>query len=232
MAKAGDEIVNPVTGHRIVFRKTTQETDGELLQMEWIGGPGWRAGPVHVHSWQEERFEVLSGTLGSRVAGVERAHKPGDGAVVVPAGVEHTVWNGGDEEVRALVEFRPASSRSELMLETVFGLAQDGKLSKAGIPRNPLRLALIVHDYEDQIYLARPPLAVQRALFGALASVGRLLGYRAEYPYPYGRLVREERLGNEDERAAAAHGMMTPGGFVVAAVIAVLTLLLLRRRGR
>ncbi len=232
MAKAGDEMVNPVTGHRIVFRKTAQETDGELLQMEWIGRPGWRAGPVHVHSWQEERFEVLSGTLGSHVAGVERAHKPGDGAVVVPAGVEHTVWNGGDEEVHALVELRPASSRSELMLETVFGLAQDGKLSKAGIPRNPLRLALIVHDYEDQIYLARPPLAVQRVLFGALASVGRLLGYRAEYPYPYGRLA-QERLGNEDERAsAAAHGMMTPGGFVVAAVIAVLTLLLLRRRGR
>ncbi len=94
MAKAGDEIANPVTGHRIVFRKTTQETDGELLQMEWIGRPGWRAGPVHVHSWQEERFEVLSGTLGSHVAGAERAHKPGDGAVVVPAGVEYTVWNG------------------------------------------------------------------------------------------------------------------------------------------
>ena len=227
MAKAGDEIANPVTGHRIVFR----ETDGELLQMEWIGRPGWRAGPVHVHSWQEERFEVLSGTLGSHVAGVERTHKPGDGAVVVPAGVEHTVWNGGDEGVHALVEFRPASSRSELMLETVFGLAQDGKLSKAGIPRNPLRLTLIVHDYEDQIYLARPPLAVQRVLFGALASVGRLLGYQAEYPYPYGRLA-QERLGNEDERAAAAHGMMIPAVLVVAAVIAVLTLLLLRRRGR
>jgi quercetin dioxygenase-like cupin family protein len=233
VAKAGDEIANPVTGHRIVFRKTSRDTGGELLQMEWIGRPGWRAGPVHVHSWQEERFEVLSGTLGSHVAGIERAHKPGDGAVVVPAGVEHTVWNGGDEEVRALVELRPASSRSEIMLETVFGLAQDGKLSKAGIPSNPFRLALIVHDYEDQIYLARPPLAVQRVLFGALASVGRLLGYRAEYPYPYGRPVREERLGSEDERASgAAYGMMMPGGLVVAAVIAVLTLLLLRRRGR
>ena len=77
--------------------------------------------------------------------------------------------------MHALVQFRPASLRSETMLETVFGLAQDGKLSKAGIPSNPFRLALIVHDYEDQIYLAQPPLAVQRVLFGTLAKVGRLL---------------------------------------------------------
>jgi hypothetical protein len=26
---------------------------------------------------------------------------------------------------------------------------------------------------------------VQRVAFGALAAVGRLLGYRAHYPYPY-----------------------------------------------
>ena len=147
MAKAGDEIVNPVTGHRIVFRKTTQDTDGELLLMDWIGRPGWKAGPVHVHSFQEERFEVLSGTLGSHVGGVERAHKAGDEVVVVPAGVKHTVWNAGEEEVHALVEFRPASLGTETMLETVFGLAQDGKLSKAGITINTFRLALIVHDF-------------------------------------------------------------------------------------
>ncbi len=233
MAKAGEEIVNPVTGHRIIFRKTTRDTDGQLLQMDWIGRPGWKAGPVHVHSFQEERFKVLSGTLGSHLAGVERRHKPGD-EVVVPAGVKHTVWNEGAEEVHALVEFRPASLRSEIMLETVFGLAQDGKLSSAGIPKNPLRLALIVHDYEDQIYLAQPPLAVQRVLFGSLAAIGRLLGYRAEYPYPYDRLVqKEERLGNEGERASAASREIMPGGVVVATVvIAVLALLLLRRRSR
>ena len=231
MARAGDEIVNPVTGHRIIFRKTTRDTDGELLQMDWIGRPGWKAGPVHVHSFQEERFEVLSGTLGSHVGGVERTHKPGDEVVVVPAGVKHTVWNAGEEDVHALVEFRPASLRSETMLETVFGLAQDGKLSKAGIPSNPLRLALIVHDYEDQIYLAQPPLTVQRVLFGALAKVGRLLGYRAEYPYPYGRPVQEEHLGSEGERASAG-SRRSLAGVVGVSFIAVLVLLLFRRRSR
>ena len=228
MAKAGDEIINPVTGHRIIFMKTTQDTDGELLLMDWIGRPGWKAGPVHVHSFQEERFEVLSGTLGSHAAGVELTHKPGDEVVVVPPGVEHTVWNAGEEEVHALVELRPASVRTETMLETVFGLAQDGKLSKAGIPSNPFRLALIVHDYEDQIYLAQPPLVVQRALFGVLAKVGRLLGYRAEYPYPYGDQEKES-LRLEGERVSARSGGRS-GAVVVGAILVFLVPLLLRRR--
>jgi hypothetical protein len=67
MTKAGDELVNPVTGLRTVLRKTAQETSGELLQVDWIGSPGWTTGPDHVHPRQEERFEVLSGRLGLRV---------------------------------------------------------------------------------------------------------------------------------------------------------------------
>ena len=45
MAKAGDELVNPVTGLRTVFRNTAQDTRGELLQVDWIGPPGWTTGP-------------------------------------------------------------------------------------------------------------------------------------------------------------------------------------------
>ena len=142
------------------------------------------------------------------------------------------MWNAGEGEVRALVDFRPASIRTETMLETVFGLAQDGKLARAGIPRNPLRLALIVHDYEDQIYLARPPLVVQRVLFGALASVGRLLGYRAEYPYPYGSQGEETaRLGGE--RVKATSSRVRKGAVVVVvAIFASMAPFLLRRRRR
>jgi hypothetical protein len=72
-------------------------------------------------------------------------------------------------------------------LEILAGLARDGKVNKAGVPKSPFVLALLIHDYEDEIYLAKPPLFVQRAIFGPLAFIGRLLGYRAEYPYPHAR---------------------------------------------
>src|SRR3712207_2853899 len=107
MAKSGDELVNPVTGLRTVFRKTAQETSGELLQVDWIGEPGWTTGPDHVHPRQEERFEVLSGKLGLRVEGVERVHGTGD-VIVAPAGAPHAAWNAGDDEVHGLVDFTPA----------------------------------------------------------------------------------------------------------------------------
>src|SRR5918995_1598903 len=85
MAKAGDELVNPVTGLRTVFRKTARQTSGELLQVDWIGEPGWTTGPDHD---QEERFEVLSGKLGLRVEGVERVLGEGE-AITAPAGSAH-----------------------------------------------------------------------------------------------------------------------------------------------
>ena len=43
MARAGDELVDPITGERMIFRKTAKETDGELLQLDRIGKAGWKA---------------------------------------------------------------------------------------------------------------------------------------------------------------------------------------------
>jgi hypothetical protein len=41
--------------------------------------------------------------------------------------------------------------------------------------------------FRNELILARPPRLVQTLLFGILAPIGRLLGYKAEYPYPYSR---------------------------------------------
>jgi quercetin dioxygenase-like cupin family protein len=191
MTKAGDELVNRVTGLRTVFRKTARETDGELLQVDWIGSPGWTTGPDHVHRRQEERFEVLSGKLGLRVEGVERVLEEGE-VIMAPAGSAHAAWNAGEDEVHALIDFRPAL-RTEVAFETLAALAREGKTNRAGAPKNPLRLALIAREYEDEIYFVRPPLAVQRVIFGALASIGRMLGYRADYPYRYPRRSEASR---------------------------------------
>jgi quercetin dioxygenase-like cupin family protein len=181
VVRAGDELVNPATGLRTVFRETAETTGGELLQVDWIGAPGWTTGPDHVHPLQEQRFEVLSGELCVRAEGVERVHRVGE-AVVVPAGRPHAAWNAGDGAVHALVDFRPAL-RTETALETLAGLARDGKTTRVGVPRDPLRLALVLREFAPELRFARPPLAVQRALLGILAAIGRWLGYRAEYPY-------------------------------------------------
>jgi quercetin dioxygenase-like cupin family protein len=133
MAKSGDELVNPVTGLRTVFRKTAQETSGELLQVDWISEPGWTTGPDHVHPRQEERFEVLSGRLSLRADGIERVHGVGE-VIVVPEGSAHAAWNAGDDEVHVLVDFRPAL-RTERAFETLAAWRAAGRPTGRGPPR-------------------------------------------------------------------------------------------------
>jgi hypothetical protein len=128
------------------------------------------------------------------VDGVERIYGAGEVIVAAP-GSAHAAWNAGsDDEVHVLVDFRPAL-RTETAFETLAGLARDGKTNRAGAPSNPLLLALVLHHFEEEIYFVRPPLAVQRVIFGLLARDARLLGYRAEYPYPYARHSEASRAG-------------------------------------
>jgi quercetin dioxygenase-like cupin family protein len=214
VARASDELVNPVTGLRTIFRKISEDTNGELLQVDWIGSPGWSTGPDHVHRRQEERFEVLSGKLGPRVEGVARVLEEGE-EITAPAGSAHAAWNAERRRRRGARprRFKPAL-RTEVAFETLAGLARDGKTDSAGAPKNPLLLALIMREYEDEIYFVRPPLFVQRVVFGALAGVARLLGYRAEYPLPVSQAERALPDRDVTRRSTGRSGVIgTFGGF-------------------
>jgi hypothetical protein len=68
-----------------------------------------------------------------------------------------------------------------MFFETFFGLATDGKTNRKGLP-NPVQLAVLMREYEDELHLASPPLIAQKAVFAPLAVVGRLFGYRGWYP--------------------------------------------------
>jgi quercetin dioxygenase-like cupin family protein len=177
VVSAGDEIVNPAMG-RLVFRRTARDTGGELLEFDFYLRPGGQIASPHLHPVQEERFEVLAGTVRGRVDGEERVAGTGD-SVVNPPGTPHVWWNA-DEEVEASlrVSFRPALD-SESFFEAVFELACAGKANRRGVPRNPLRLAVLLEAYRDEFRLAGPPAPVVRAASAAGAVVGRRLGYRA-----------------------------------------------------
>jgi quercetin dioxygenase-like cupin family protein len=178
MIHAGDTIENPVTGERIVFQRTSRETNGEAVAFETIVGPNGFVAAAHVHPRQEERFEIVAGTLGLRMGGEEIVAGPGE-TLIIPAGTPHRFWNAGDDEVRFRCEVRPAL-QFEQLLETMFALAADGKTNRKGMP-NPLRLAVIARAYFDVVRLPFPPVFVQRWGLALGAPLGRLVGYRATY---------------------------------------------------
>ena len=177
MSKAGDVVENPVTGERAVVRIGTEQTSGELLVVDLHIRPGGAVMGEHIHPAIEERFTVLRGRVGFRLSGRESTAEPGV-RLIAPAGVPHDWWNAGPEEALVRVEIRPAA-RFEAFLKNAFGLAQDGRVNRRGMP-NLLQLAVFAQEFDDVIQFTHPPRVVQWLLFGLLAV--RLLGYRGSYP--------------------------------------------------
>ena len=179
MAKSGEVLENPATGQRIVFKQTSGDTGGALLEVESVyTKPSPSKPPTHYHPTQEEVFEVLEGELRAAVDDEDRTLAEGD-TLVIPPRTRHTMWaeNAG---TRVNWQTRPAL-RTEVFFEALYGLAREGKTDERGTP-NLLQAAVIAHAYSDEFRLARPPWPVQRILFALLAPLGRLLGYRASYP--------------------------------------------------
>ena len=178
MIQAGDSIENPVTGERLVFRKTSRETGGQAVVIETIVQPNGFVAAAHVHPKQEETFEILRGSVGFKVGRKKLVAGPGQ-RITVPAGTAHRFWNAGDDEAHFVCEVRPAL-QFEQLIETMFSLATDGKTNKKGMP-NPLRLAVIANEHFDTVRLPFPPAFIQRIGLALGAPVGRLFGYKPTY---------------------------------------------------
>ena len=178
MIHQGDVIENEVTGERLVFVKTSQETNGEIVVVEAFVKPTGFVASAHLHPYQEERFEVLSGEVGFKLDRSRLIAGPGE-RVTVPAGTPHKFWNAGDDEAHFVCEVRPAL-QFERLIDTMFSLAADGKTNRKGMP-NPLRLAVIARAHYDDVRLPFPPEWMQRMGLALGAPLGRLLGYQTVY---------------------------------------------------
>jgi quercetin dioxygenase-like cupin family protein len=180
MVKRGDVIENPITGEKIEFLQTSEDTDGSLLQLSLTVKPDGIIAAPHIHPIQEERFLVKTGKLRLRVDDVESVLVGGQKSII-PRGTPHVWWNGGTDDSVALVEFRPAL-QTEDYFSTLFALARAGKTNRMGVP-NLLQVAVMNRKYYYEVYPARLPVGFQKILYRSIAWIGKLLGYQADYPY-------------------------------------------------
>lgn len=178
MTQPGDHLTNPVTRQSLVFRVTAEESNGELVEVESIYEAGSADPPRHYHPRQTERFEMLEGEIQVELEGEVGTLKPGD-VLEIPPGKPHAMWNAGPERARVIWQTRPALG-TQTFFETVWGLAQEGRVNAKGFPK-PLQMAVLMRAYEGEIRLARPPRWVQQAVVGPLALLGKMLGYRERY---------------------------------------------------
>jgi quercetin dioxygenase-like cupin family protein len=97
----------PQTKDRVIVIVSAEQSEGELFRMEYIAREVMPAPRDHIHTEQEERVEVLEGSLRCRIAGAERVLGPG-AIVVIPPGTPHAVWNNDPRGSRSIGEYRPA----------------------------------------------------------------------------------------------------------------------------
>ena len=175
MPMPGDLIENPITTDRIIFRKTRQDTNGELLRFDNYHQTGGVGPMPHLHPLQEETFEVVKGTFAITLNGKEQQLMAGE-KIIVPKGTVHYWRNAGKDELYIVTEFRPALHFEEI-IETVAALARVGKMDKAGNP-DILQMSATLSYFPGEFYLAKPPRFAQRVLFGVLGPIlTRFFGY-------------------------------------------------------
>jgi len=167
----GQTLENPVTGERFTFTQTAASSGGELLAFDFALRPGGAVPIPHVHPIQTERFEVVQGLMRFRVGLRTKLAEPGDVIEVAP-GVMHSFANAGEEEARLRVEVRPALAMEEMLAEVV-AMAEAGRMTDRGMPRDPFELADLARRYDREAHAPFLTVGMQRLLLAPLAMVGR-----------------------------------------------------------
>jgi quercetin dioxygenase-like cupin family protein len=161
----GDPIRDPVSRVRMSF-----EPDGENLIVDvWMERGGGL--PAHLHPRQEERWSVVDGKVGFRLADDERVIGPEDGEIAVPAGTVHGLTSVSDRDAHLRCLAIPAL-RLQAFLEESAAAASEGLFTSRGLPRG-LRgarwAAGFLKRYRDETVFVSPPQIVQRILIALLA---------------------------------------------------------------
>ena len=163
-------------GLKFIIMKSAADTAGEYVEIEGTMLAHSDGPPIHIHPYQEETYQVVSGTADVFLNG--RWHQVHAGeSLTVPRGAPHTIKNEHDEDVRAMNWHRPAM-RFEDFSRTFHRLATSGRIKS--LPSKDLSsliyAAMLFTEYEDTQIVVKPPPFILRLL----AFVGRRLGYRLD----------------------------------------------------
>jgi mannose-6-phosphate isomerase-like protein (cupin superfamily) len=152
---------------------TIVDSTPERLLVQARYGPGGKPPPKHLHPAQDERFEVVEGTLRFRLGSVERDISAG-GEIAIPQGVAHQVWNPHDQEVLVAWETVPALRTEQWYREVDRVVRAAGEKDP-----NPLAFTSLLSEYRDVFRLAIGPDLLVAPVIRVLGAAGRMRGHRA-----------------------------------------------------
>lgn len=162
-------VENQITGEKINFLETAEETQGKYLQIE-VSLPAQGDGPpLHSHDEFEEEFEVISGKLTVKLSKTEEIIlNPGEKKLIT-FNTPHTFTNNHDEPLVFRVRLTPPS-QFEQSVRIHYGLIDDGLVDAKGNPKKLAHTALILS--MQNTLVAGIPAGLQRKIFSWLVKRG------------------------------------------------------------
>ncbi len=165
-------IENTVTGDRMLVLHRGADAESDVLEIQFDLPPRAAGSPMHRHARLTERFEVVDGALHMCVDGRWTVLLPGDSVSVAP-GQAHCFRNDSEAWTTFITEIRPPG-QFERFLRSWYGLANSGRSTAAGVPRNLLHLARCLQD-ADLTFVGLPA-GLQRLALSVVVSLGQALG--------------------------------------------------------
>jgi uncharacterized cupin superfamily protein len=158
------------TGERLTLRRVKTNTGVEELHLSGTLPPHRQGPPLHIHFAEDERGEVVSGTLSALVDGKQLVIQAGDTGHF-PIGSAHRWWNDGGEELVLKGVVTPAVDLDRY-LQAMF------EVLNAGPPNRPsiFYMAHVLYRHRKTQLALVVPRAVQRVLFPLVVLLGSVLG--------------------------------------------------------
>jgi len=171
MPSSGDRYVMPDGLGEYLVIASSEETDGEYVEMEWSLPAGAFAPPPHFHPTQVESYEVLDGAFDVMVDGDWQRLETG-GSASVPPSTNHTFRLIG-EPVRVRNIHR-SGGRFDEFVARQHRFVTSSRYRGLRRPSTAVAMAVAWHEHRDLLVPSNPAL---RAAVEVFARIGRVRGY-------------------------------------------------------
>ena len=168
MPQKGQILKDPATEDTYEYLELSKDTNGERMTMKPTLNKGQF--PNHIHTLQDEVFEVLAGRLTIWADGKTQTLSVGQ-KMFLPKNKPHNHYNNDDEPVTFIQTVSPALD-FEYWEENIIGLTTDGKIKngKASFMQNVVTLRYL----DSKTFLVNMPIPMQKFLTNLLGPIGRI----------------------------------------------------------
>ncbi|MFI2365124.1 cupin domain-containing protein [Promicromonospora sp. NPDC019610] len=174
-------VASDAMGVSVTFLRSAEESSDASVETEVVLKAGGQGPPLHMHTGFEETFTTAQGVLWFDIGEQRAVQLSARQSVVVPIGLAHRYYNGGDQPVVFRFVARPGAAY-ERSIRAGFGREAAGRANRFGLPRNLLEAALVIE--ESDSFVVGMPLGLQRILVRLGAWFARRLGVQHRFdPY-------------------------------------------------